>query len=87
MARPRSAVIYEAGPVRVAARGKAFRIRWMEHGVERERKVGTLPDAIRTADTIAGRLALAGGSGVSGAAAYGALADAWVERYRTCEMV
>lgn len=83
MARPRTATVYESGPVRVTAARSGYRLRWMELGVERERSVSTRADAERTADAIAGRLALAGAGGVSGATAYGALADAWVERYRS----
>lgn len=82
MARPRTATLYESGPVRVTTSRSGYRLRWMELGTERERSISTRVEAERTADAIAGRLALAGAGGVSGATAYGALADAWVERYR-----
>ncbi len=78
MARPRSATVYEAGPVRVTGGPDLYRIRWMEGGSERGGKSRTLEDAIRRADGIAGRLALAGSGAISGATAYGALAEAWV---------
>lgn len=80
MGRPRSAAVYEAGPVRVTGRGP-YRVRWMEKGDEREQGRASLADAQRLADSVAARLELAGNGSISGAAAFGALAEAWVERY------
>lgn len=82
MARPRLQPVYENGPVRVTPRGERFRLRWMEHGEERERSVATLEEATDLADELADRLALTSGGAVSGAAAFGALGEAWVKTYR-----
>lgn len=82
MGRPRSATVYEAGPVRVTGSGP-YRVRWMEQGVERERTRAQLDEAVRLADELAARLELAHDGAISGAAAFGALAEAWVDRHRT----
>jgi integrase len=81
MARPRSKPAYEAGPVRVSARGGGYRLRWVELNVERERTTKTLDEATRLADSVAARLAFATNGAVSGAAAFGSLCEAWMDAY------
>lgn len=83
MGRPRSAPVYEVGPVRITKRGSGYRLRWMELGVERERTAADFDVARALADSVAARLALATGEAVSGAAAFGALCEAWIDAHRS----
>lgn len=80
MGRPRTASVYENGPVRVVNGKNAYRIRWSEHGRERERVAKDLTVATNICDTEAARLVATAGGTISGGAAFGALADAWLER-------
>jgi len=55
MGRPRITPLYENGPVRVSKRGKGYRLRWMELGVERERTAVDSETARALADSVAAR--------------------------------
>ena len=78
MGRPRSATVYEAGPVRVTATARGYRLRWMELGVERESTASELETAKTRADSVSARVLISAGGAISGGAAFGALGDAWI---------